>query len=243
MKRSRVEESRYVSIWARLVTKLLFVMIRLSELALNLLGERRHSGTLEEEEYEVETDPEEGKWESVQPHGRNKAYTLWPTTSEKSSPSIETITPLTRVAQTPRSTSEEKYSLSYHPSPASPQTPTELREPRPTPKMRPIQTNKNRKSQDKHVEVEEDKISQEACKHTRTSKKGTNAFALIEKCLQCGKTLKSERKPEAPEITLKKDIKTEIDSPTESTEEKSQEFQEFLEYQKWKSQKGAQKKK
>lgn len=66
MKRSRVKESRYVSIWARLVTKLLFVMIQLSELALDLLGERRKSGTLEEEAYEVETDPEDAGWETIQ---------------------------------------------------------------------------------------------------------------------------------------------------------------------------------
>ena len=61
MKRSRVEESRYVSIWARLVTKLLFAMIRLSELALDLLGERRKKSPIEEEDSDVETDPEDAE--------------------------------------------------------------------------------------------------------------------------------------------------------------------------------------
>lgn len=244
MKRSRVEESRYVSIWARLVTKLIFVMIRLSELALDLLGERRKKSPIEEEDSDVETDPEDAEWESVPNRGRNKVFTLWTTPAEEGSPSIRTMHSPSQVQQTPVTTSEEMHSISYRPSPGSPTTPSILQEPTPTPKTRPIPKNKNRKEPSKEIEEKAGKpglIDPENCQHTQTTKRGTNAFVLVEKCLQCNKTLKSERKSDAPDTHIKTEVKKEIQSMGETDEEKSEEFKEFLEYQKWKSQKDRQK--
>lgn len=119
-------------------------------------------------------------------------------------------------------------------------TPTILQEPVPTPKTRPISKNKNRKETSKEIEEKGEKlglIDPENCKHTKTTKRGTNGFVLVEKCLMCHKMLKSARKPDAPDTTTKMEIKKEIQSAGETEEEKSEEFKEFLEYQKWKNQK------
>ena len=45
MKRSRIEENKYDSVWARLVARMLFVILRLTELAPSLMmGERIYMG-------------------------------------------------------------------------------------------------------------------------------------------------------------------------------------------------------
>ena len=58
MKRCRIEENRYDNVWARLVARLLFVLIRITELAISLMGQRIYMGTMEETDVEG-TDMEE----------------------------------------------------------------------------------------------------------------------------------------------------------------------------------------
>lgn len=235
MKRSRIEENKYDSIWARLVARMLFVILRLTELALSLMGERIYMGTMDDTDVEV-TDMEDQGWEQIKPHGWNKAFSLWPRAlrpgrSRTISEANRSISP---VSQTPPTASEEKSPSSYRATSVTPSTPPELMTKAPLPKAFPqeIQKKTNKKEPE---ELEE--IDMEKCKHTRTSKRGTNAFVTVEKCLQCGKTLKSERKSESEITSIKKEIESPSMEPGEDQQKDQTEFAEFLEYQKWKKEK------
>ena len=94
-----------------------------------------------------------------------------------------------------------------------------------------------KKKTNKKEPEELEEIDMEKCKHTRTSKRGTNAFVTVEKCLQCGKTLKSERKSESEITSIKKEIESPSMDPGEDQQKDQTEFAEFLEYQKWKKEK------
>ena len=233
MKRSRIEENRYDHVWARLVAKILYVVMRLTELAVSLMGQRIYVGTMDEETETEVNDMED--WEQIRPHGRNK-FNIWPTEtsstrtrrSVENSVASDSVTP---VSQTPPTASEEKSPGSYRPSTRSPNTPTELVEKPPEPKAFPKENSKKGKNLKGNEIVDEE--DPETCEHHKTTKRGTNAFVNVEKCLKCGKILKSERKADLTEIKIKIEPGDQEEKPM--MDKDKADFAEFLEYQKWKA--------
>ena len=131
----------------------------------------------------------------------------------------------------PPTASEEKSPGSYRPSTRSPNTPTELVEKPPEPKAFPKENSKKGKNL-KGAEII-DEEDPETCEHHKTTKRGTNAFVNVEKCLKCGKILKSERKADLTEIKIKIEPGDQEEKPM--MDKDKADFAEFLEYQKWKA--------
>ena len=101
----------------------------------------------------------------------------------------------------------------------------------PEPKAFPKENSKKGKNQ-KGAEII-DEEDPETCEHLKTTKRGTNAFVNVEKCLKCGKILKSERKTDQAEIKIKIEQEDQEEKPMMDKDQTD--FADFLEYQKWKA--------
>ena len=226
--RSRIEENQYTNVWIRLVMKLLFVTIRLTELSIRLvMGEKQMTDVEQEEEWEaVNSEP-------------GSPFNMWPNPGAQRSPhSILSDTSTTRTQTT------EHPSPSYALSSGS-ETPYATAKAFPQIKSKEAVDMEQLKLKSKEaVDLEQLKIDferrKEQCAHKRTTRKGTNAFIEIERCLTCGKTLKSERKNTDAE-KIKKEPAS-MEKTDSEIEEEKKEYQEFMEFQKWKESKDKQKK-
>ena len=230
MKRSRIEESQYMNVWVRMVMKLLFVMIRLTELSIRLvMGEKQMTDVEPDEDWEaVETEPAFAV-QSVAQSGSAEESTVDPVRDPVNSDpdhqqavselhsfiGIRDAVPEAEGLPTGQVQGSGRLGNTYTSSP------------------RRRSTWNNSKSTSR--KGERSAITRE------TTRKGTNAFVEIERCLTCGKTLKSERKDNMEKEKVKKEPPSNEKADSEIEEEK-QDYQEFMEFQKWKASKDKSKK-
>lgn len=156
-------------------------------------------GTMEE----TEGESEESGWETVEPTRSNKIFSLWPKGRAKTTSMTRVTRSSTPVEQTPPPSPEEKSPTSYNPSTTyrpSPATssPTNAPPAYPMPKKFPQAKSGNKKGPTKDIETVDLQVNPETCERKKTTKRGANTFVSVERCLRRGKTLKSERKEDAP---------------------------------------------
>ena len=137
--------------------------------------------------------------------------------------------------------SEEKSPMNYHPSPTSPGTPSALLEAYLTPKPFPQTRQATRKNKNNMTHILEEEQDTEQCNHAKTTRRETNAFISVEKCLKCGRRFRPEKKKKyAPETKVKLKASSIEEKPDIEQEKEKEKYMEFLEYQKWKGDKDKQ---